>query len=337
MQINTVYIGPATSNANNAITSDQLCKITANIWDAVFAGYEDVPWDEIPVHKIDPYNIMSCFILLFIVYKPSRAGGELRDIETVHIWDDNPDYIIINNPSKNNAADTNGDSSKIVHKSVNGKGLFEIYHIVKKLRPVFENDHKHRHVLFLKPAKKVTLRDGKLVGFEKGPIGKNNFTNYYHNCGLLTGVKVSGSIGSVRHIIITTLVKSGINPIEVAKNWTKHTSVAVNEYYQQSIAKEKEIDQQHKFEKFVSKSHDKYNKNFRMIDDVEYKSGDQIAGGQVGGGQVKGGQVAGGQVAGGQVAGGQVAGGQVSGGFNKNTLIQQLLNVNPKHLHLHFS
>ena len=54
--------------------------------------------------------------------------------------------------------------------------------------------------------------------------------------------------------------------------------------------------------------------------DTEYKSGDQIAVGEVGVGQV-----------------GQVTSGQVFGGFNKNTLIQQLLNVNPKHLHLHFS
>ena len=285
----------------------------ANIWNAVFVGFENKPWQEIPLHRIDPYDFMAMLIFLFICFKPSRGGGELRSIEISHFDESNPNFILIDNPSKHNDVDTK-DGAKKIFPSVNGKGFYEAWQIYKSLRPIFPDNHKHKNVAFLKPAKRVSYDTEiqKYTGFARLPIGKNGFDSYFQHCGKLTGIIITGTVYSVRYSMTSTLIKSGVNRNEVKKNWTKHKSgTALDRYYKSSLANEEEKEQQEKFEKFVNHAQDDHNSNFKLIDDrksVKVESLQQESSGS---------------------------------GYNKQdfmkSMVSEAIKSNPTHLHFHFS
>ena len=139
--------------------------------------------------------------------------------------------------------------------------------------------------------------------------------------------EVIGSIYSVRYSLTTTLIKSGVNPMEVSKNWTKHTTVAVNKYYQQEIAKESEQEQQDKFEQYVM------NKN-NGNDSNKLNGNDAYGRGQGANKSVSVSSNASYGRFGPSHPSSQAAG---SDTFDKNAFMKQVLNLNPSHLHIHFS
>ena len=285
---------------------------------------------------------MSLLLFLFITYKPSRGGGELRKVCKSHIKNTST-HLIINVPSKHNGANKSGDGTKLVYKSKTGKGLWEAWQIYEKLLPIFPDGHTHEDVAFLAPAKRVLKKDGKYIGFNRSPIGKNGFDAYFKRCGDLTGVEVIGSIYFVRYSLTTTLIQSGVNPMEVSKNWTKHTSAAVNKYYQQQIAKETEKQQQHKFEEYVM---NKSNNN----DDIGLNGNDGIGNvsksyanksGLKSYTNKSGSKSYANKSDNGSIGrfGSVHPSSQASGcdKFDKNGFMQQIMNMNPSHLHIHFS
>ena len=215
----------------------------------------------------------------------------------------------------------------MVYKSKTGKGLWEAWQIYENLLPDFPDDHKHKDTAFLTPAKRVLKKNGRHIGYIRSPIGKNGFDAYFRRCGDLTGVEVIGSIYSVRYSLTTTLIKSGVNPMEVSKNWTKHTTVAVNKYYQQEIAKESEQEQQDKFEKYVMNKNNG-NDNIRLNGNDGNGRGQGVHESVSGSNKTSYGRF-----------GASHPSSQASGSdtFDKNAFMKQVLNLNPSHLHIHFS
>ena len=76
------------------------------------------------------------------IYRPGRGGGEYRAMQWTRdiAFDDEWEQIALNPPTKNNGYGTKDDKSKIIKKSSNGKGAYELFQYYRKLRPFDAKD-----------------------------------------------------------------------------------------------------------------------------------------------------------------------------------------------------